>query len=58
MDYAFAMFMENYEYNDSFLDFLKEHFCYEDVFEKTYADKSTQTEKQFFWSYFSWSLSS
>ena len=53
MDYAFAMFMENYEYNDSFLDFLKEHFSYEDVFEKTYADKSTQTEKQFFWSYFS-----
>ena len=58
MDYAFAIFMENYEYNDSFLDFLKEHFHYEDVYTKTYEDKGTQTEKQFFWGYFSWSLDS
>lgn len=53
MDFAFALFLENYEYNDSFLDFLKDHFCYEDVYTKTYEDKSTQTDKQFFWGYFS-----
>ena len=53
MDYAFAMFMDEYEYNDSFLDFLKEHFNYEDVCTITFEDKSTQTEKQFFWGYFS-----
>lgn len=73
MDYAFALFMEDYEYNDSFLDFLKEHF-YEDLpnmcettqtthidtceksigtEEKMYENKSSQTEKQFLWGYFS-----
>lgn len=50
MDYAFAMFMDGYE--DSLLDFLKEHFNLEDVYTKTYEDKSTQTQS-LFWSYFS-----
>ena len=79
MDYAFALFLEDYEYNDSFLDFLKEHFyedlpnmcesihtceksigteeMYEDksigTEQKIYENKSSQTEKQFLWGYFS-----
>jgi len=52
MDIAFAMFLADYEYGDSFIDFLKSHFSYEDVYTVTCVDKGTQTDKQFFWSYF------
>ena len=52
MDIAFTMFLADYEFGDSFIEFLKEHFSYEDVYTVTYADKATQTDKQFFWSYF------
>ena len=43
-----AIFLENYEYNDSFLDFLKEHFYYEDVYTKTYGDKALKQRSNFF----------